>query len=93
METFSFAVRLWHDNPSLYAKKVVSTKQSHDLPPGTNVNSSRHVIGLLPLLYLKTLPSAHSYDFPFSTIGLSQLHMSSMNSLSAALLGSSLVNS
>lgn len=42
--------------------------------------------------YLKTLPSAHSYVLPSTTIGLSQAHWSLTNSLSASLLGSSLVN-
>lgn len=52
METFSFAVRLWHDYPSLYAKKVVSTKQSHHLPPGINIKliPSCHRLIAPPLL-------------------------------------------
>jgi hypothetical protein len=42
-------------------------------------------------LYLKTLPSANSMVLPSTTTGLSQAHMLSTNSLSSALVGSSLV--
>jgi hypothetical protein len=45
------------------------------------------------LVYLNTLPSAHSYSLPLTSIGLSHDHMSSTNSLSAVLCGSNLVNS
>lgn len=45
------------------------------------------------VLYLNTLPSAHSYDFPLTSTGLSQLHMLSTKALSSSLVGSSLVNS
>merc|ERR1711939_237633 len=43
-------------------------------------------------IYLKTLPSAHSYFLPLTSIGLSQAHMSLTNSRSSGLVWSSLVN-
>lgn len=51
---------------------------------------SRHT-GVNRALYLKTLPSANSMVLPLTTTGLSHAHMSSTNSLSSALVGSSLV--
>ena len=44
-------------------------------------------------IYLNTLPSAHWSSLPPSTMGLSHDHWSLTNSLSSALVGSSLVNS
>jgi hypothetical protein len=44
-------------------------------------------------IYLKTLPSAHGYSLPSTVMGLSHDHWSLTNSLSSALVGSSLVNS
>lgn len=42
--------------------------------------------------HLNTFPSAHSYFFPSTSIGLSHAHISFTNSLSSSLVGSSLVN-
>ena len=46
----------------------------------------------LPSHHLNTLPSAHSYFLPPSSIGASQAHMSSTNAWSSSFLGLSLVN-
>jgi hypothetical protein len=44
-------------------------------------------------VYLNTLPSAHSYVLPSTSMGLSHAHWSLTNSRSSGLEGSSLVNS
>jgi hypothetical protein len=44
-------------------------------------------------VYLNTLPSAHSYFLPATSMGLSHAHWSLTNSRSSGLEGSSLVNS
>lgn len=72
--------------PSSIYLRTRPSRNSRTRPHTRNAQETARVCA-----YLNTLPSAHSYALPLTSIGLSHAHWSLTNSRSASFLGSSLV--
>ena len=81
--------RFYSSLPPILAKQILTCRQAS----GQAIVTASPARATTQGIYLNTLPSAHSYGLPLSSIGLSHDHMSSTNSRSSFLLGSSLTNS